>query len=594
MVLGRTGMVLFGLGILSSFVLSIIEYCIAIFLMLFLVTMGFVNSSQLPSWLPLKILTFSPLSIWGGLFLIIVVRAACEIITYQSKIMLTESVHARLRMILGYRLLMQKTRLSVMPLSQINLYMSELFPKATSFVFYGSQFITFCIQMIMISAGMLFLARNEAMIGIAGLCVMGYAVMRFNRLTNRIAQGVPEAQARLERSKIRVVRNWLLIKVLRLQDKEYKNYLKSVFLYYKNSVDAYFFGNLGGSLLPILGVVLIAIVVIVNVHIFKTPAVNLVAFLYLFVQFQQRVANGSNLIGGLFAHRAQFIESVNLFSSLPPADLEKAICPDRISSLFKANFNLDSLPGPKAAGETKTAGIVGPSPPSVTLRDVTFSWPKMGRPVFEGLWLNIAEGSQFGISGSNGSGKSTLLMLILGILSPSSGQVFLGGIKADEYVNRNHEAIGYVGTEPYLIHGTIRENITYGHKGGVSEDNILKAIEVVKLDDFVAGIPGGLEYMIEENGEGLSAGQKQRLTIARAFFRKPSLLVLDEPSANLDNASEAIVINALEGLRGLCTVIIVSHKPEVLRSADCLFDMGSLQALPAEGAANAWSIPDET
>ena len=229
MVLGRTGTVLFGIGIVSSFALAIIEYCIAIFLMLFLVALGFVNPSKLPSWLPLKIFTFSPFSIWGGLFLVIVMRAAGEIITYQSKIMFTEIVHARLRMILGYQLLMQGTRLSVMPLSQINLYMAELFPKATSFIFYCSQFITFCIQVIIISGGMLFLARNEAMVGIAGLCVMGYAVIRFNRLTNRISQKVPEAQARLERSKIRVVRNWILIKVLRLQDKEYENYLKSLF-----------------------------------------------------------------------------------------------------------------------------------------------------------------------------------------------------------------------------------------------------------------------------------------------------------------------------------------------------------------------------
>jgi ABC-type multidrug transport system fused ATPase/permease subunit len=593
MVLGRTGAVLFGIGIVSSFILSVIEYCIAIFLMLFLVTLGFVNPSQLPSWLPLKILTFSPFSIWGGLFLVIVVRAAGEIITYQSKIMLTEIVHARMRMILGYQLLMQETRLYVMPLSQINLYMAELFPRATSFIFYCSQFITFCIQMIMISGGMLFLARNEAMIGIAGLCVMGYAVIRFNRLTNKISQRVPEAQARIEQSKIRVVRNWLLIKVLRLQDKEYENYLKSVSLYYKNSVAAYFFGNLGGSLLPILGVVLIAIVVLMSFHIFKTPAVNLAAFLYLFVQFQQRVANGSNLIGGLFTYRVQFRDSVNLFSSLPPADLEKAIRPEKMFSLLKGNLNLDTLSGSKKTDEKILAGIVETSPPSVALRNVTFSWPTMGKPVFEDLCLDIAEGSQFGIVGPNGSGKSTLLTLILGILRPSNGQVFLGGIKADEYVKHNHESIGYVGAEPYLIHGTIRENITYGLKGRVSEDDILKALRVVKLDDFVAGIPNGLEYMIEENGEGLSAGQKQRLTLARAFFRKPSLLVLDEPSANLDSASEAVVINALENLRGLCTMIIVSHKPEVLRGADSVFDMGSLQTLQTAGETTFRSIPDE-
>jgi len=589
-VIGRTGAVLFGVGIASSLVLSVIEYGIAIFLMLFLFTLGFVNHSQLPSWLPFDILSLPPIAIWGGLFLIVVVRAAGEIVAYQSKIMLTELVHARMRMILGYQLLKQEDRSSFLPLSRINLYMTEIFPKATSFIFHCNQFVSFCIQVIMISAGMIFLARAEALVGIAGLCIMGYLVMRFNRITNRISQKVPEAQESIERSKVRVARNWLLIKVLRLQDKEYENYLKSVFLYYKNSVVAYFFGNLGGSLLPILGVALIAVIVLMNYHLLKTPAVNLAAFLYLFVQFQQRVASGSNLIGGLFTYRVQFRESVDLFSSLPPADLEEALRPERKFSLLKGSLTMNALSGAKTVDEKITADIIETSPPSVTLRNVTFSWPTMGRPVFEDLSLDIAEGSQFGIVGPNGSGKSTLLALILGILRPSKGQVFLGGIKADEYVKHNPGSIGYVGTEPYLIYGTIRENLTYGLKGRVAEDDLLKALEVVKLDDFVAGIPDGLEHVIEENGEGLSSGQKQRLTIARAFLRKPSLLVLDEPSANLDSASEAVVISALENLRRLCTVIIVSHKPEVLRNADSVFDMGSLQTLPTAGATNPGEI----
>ena len=589
-VIGRTGTVLFGVGIASSILLSVIEYGIAIFLMLFLFTLGFVNSTQLPSWLPFNVLSLSPFAIWGGLFLIVVVRAAGEIIAYQSKIILTELVHARMRMILGYQLLKQENRSSFLPLSQINFYMTEIFPKATSFIFYCNQFVLFCIQVIMISAGMIFLAWAEALVGIAGLCIMGYLVMRLNRITNRVSQKVPEAQASIERSKVRVVRNWLLIKVLRLQEREYENYLKSVFLYYRNSVVAYFFGNLGGSLLPILGVVLIAIVVLMNFHLFKTPAVNLAAFLYLFMQFQQRVANGSNLIGGLFTCRIQFRESINLFSSLTPADLKEALCPESKFSLLKGSLTMDASSGSKTVNKNITTDIIKAYPPSVSLRNVTFSWLPLGKPVFEDLSLDIAAGSQFGIVGPNGSGKSTVLAVILGILSPSKGQVFLGGINADEYFKHNHGSIGYVGTEPYLIYGTIRENLTYGLKGRVSEDDLLKALEVVKLDDFVAGIPGGLDHIIEENGEGLSSGQKQRLTIARAFFRKPSLLVLDEPSANLDNESEAVVINALDNIRGLCTVIIVSHKPEVLRNADSIFYMESLQTLSAEGTANSRGI----
>jgi hypothetical protein len=104
-VLGRKGLTLFGIGLIASLVQGIVEYSIAIFFMLFLFTMGFVNPSHLPSWLPLNFLTTSPFTIWGGLFLIVLIKAVSEIITYQSKIVLTELVYARLRMLLGYQIL---------------------------------------------------------------------------------------------------------------------------------------------------------------------------------------------------------------------------------------------------------------------------------------------------------------------------------------------------------------------------------------------------------------------------------------------------------------------------------------------------------
>ena len=580
--LGRTGVVLFCVGVISSLLLSLVEYGIALFLMLFFFTLGFVNKTQLPSWFPFDVRTVSPLMIWGGLFIIVVAKAAGEIVTYQAKATFAERVHARLRMLLGYRMLKQERGHAMPPLSEVNLYMAEFFPKAISFIFYITQFVSFCIQAAAIVAGLIFLSPGNALVGILGLCLMGLVVLRLNRLTTRASRKVPDAQSRLERWKVRVVRNWLLIKVMRLQDEEYENYLKSVFLYYRHNVNAFFFGNLGGSLTPVLGVVVIALIVILNSHFVKTPAVDLVAFLYLFVRFQQKVASVSNVVGGMATYRVHFSHALRLFSSLLPEELKEALRPERMFHLLGGGFDPTALAGTGVRDGITAESGAPDLPPSITLRNVTFSWPAVSEPVIEGLSLDIGAGSQLGIVGPNGCGKSTLLGVMLGILAPSSGEVRIADRAGDRYVKEHYGSIGYVGAEPYLIYGSIRENLTYGLKRRVSDAEILTALRTVRLEGFVEGLPGGLGYVIQENGEGLSSGQKQRLTIARALFREPALLVLDEPSSNLDEASESVIVEALAGLKGRCTVIIVSHKPELLSRSDRIFDMGSLHKAHAQ------------
>jgi ABC-type multidrug transport system fused ATPase/permease subunit len=580
--LGGTGVALFCAGVISSLLLSLVEYGIALFLMLFFFTLGFVNNTQLPSWFPFDVRAASPLMIWGGLFIIVLAKAAGEIVTYQTKATFAERVHARLRMVLGYRMLKQERGHAMPPLSEVNLYMAEFFPKAINFIFYVTQFVSFCIQAAAIVAGLIFLSPGNALVGILGLGLMGLVVLRLNRLTTRASRKVPDAQSHLERWKVRVVRNWLLIKVMRLQDEEYENYLKSVFLYYRHNVAAYFFGNLGGSLTPVLGVIVIALIVILNSHFFKTPAVDLVAFLYLFVRFQQRVASVSNVVGGMATYRVHFAHALMLFSSLLPGELKEALRPERMFHLMGGGFDPSALMGTVARDDSPAENGAPTPPPSVSLRNVSFSWPAVGEPVINGLSLDVVAGSQLGIVGPNGCGKSTLLGVMLGILSPSAGEVSIAGRAADRYVKEHCASIGYVGAEPYLLYGSIRENLAYGLKRRVSDAEILTALRTVRLEGFVEGLPGGLGYVIQENGEGLSSGQKQRLTIARALFRNPTLLVLDEPSSNLDEATEAVIVEALAGLKGRCTVIIVSHKPELLSRSDRIYDMGSLQNAHAE------------
>lgn len=159
-----------------------------------------------------------------------------------------------------------------------------------------------------------------------------------------------------------------------------------------------------------------------------------------------------------------------------------------------------------------------------------------------------------------------MLGLILGVLEPSTGQVLIGGIRSGEYIQKN--SVGYVDPDPCLIHGTIRENLLYGANRQLDDEALRNALAAVRCDTTYGRTSNTLAYEIQENGEGLSSGEKQRLVLARALLREQTLLVLDEITANLDARLEMEIADILRDLRDSCTQIIVSHKPGILKNAD--------------------------
>jgi len=572
-ILGRIGCGLFLISILASVALSVIEYAMAIFLMVFLFTLGFVDYSNLPGWLPIDVRTTPPTAIWLGLFAIMVIRGALQIVNYQSRMLLTERTQSRLRMVLGH-IIFTKPGTAQLPLSNINFYFGELFPKAISFIFHFTQMSSFFVQALMISVGMFYFARGETLVGLAGLSLIGFLVLKLNRHTHRIAKRVPQASEELERVKVRAVRNWLLIKILRTEHNEYKRYATAVLQYYRHRCMAYLIGNSGASLIPMFGVIVIAVIVFANAHYFNTPGVDLVAFLYLFFRFMQMLAHGSAMLGDLFAWRVQFRESIELVGRLPRAELHAAFRPAKGLNLISGRINLSHIaPLVNGARPDRVSAKPLEPPPAIRVKHVAFRWPDANRHVLQDIRLDIPRGGQVGITGPNGSGKSTLLAIVLGVIEPDTGTVRIDGMTAGEYLQKYSDRVGYVGPESFLIEGTIRQNLHYGCSEKLSDDELIEAFGQVHLDNIVASSGKGLDYFIDENGAGLSSGQKQRLTIARAFLRKPKLLVMDEPTANIDQAAEDLLASTLSTLKDRCTVIIVSHKRKVLEHVDFIVEM---------------------
>lgn len=566
--LGRRGVLLFLVSACASVLLSVIEYAIALFLVLFLYALGITSAATLPAWLPFQPGALPVIWIWTGMLGIALLQCAATITGFQSKILLMGTVASRLQMVLAYRML-RKESTHPMPVSEVDFLLSECFAKAAGFVFYFTQTLSFLIQVLLMTLGMLFLAWGEAVTGLAGLGLMALVVLRFNRVAQRLSRKVPEAGATLHRIKTRVLRNWMLIKVLRIQDREYRGFLDAVFQGYRYNSLAYLFANVSLAILPVAGVLVLAAIVAANTLVFHTPTASFVAFLYLFIRMQQRLANGANMMGDLFTARHQFNACLRMMDELGAGERAHAFQP---SAMFRIRHKHLPWPLPPCAATAADRDQANAAP-DLAVQDVAFHWPGRSQPVFEHIAFTVPAGSQFGIVGQNGCGKSTLLGCLLGIFRPSGGTITIQGLDAHAYFERHANRMAYVGPEPYLIQGSIRENLAYGLPAPRDDTDLWRALSAVRMEEFVRNLPEGLAYPIAESGEGLSSGQKQRLTIARAFLRSPTLLVMDEPATNVDEASETAIRESLRNLKGQCTVIVVSHKPEFLRDVDHILEM---------------------
>jgi len=571
--LARKGMAWAGIGLGSTFFLAVSEYMLTVVLILFLYVLKLVPVSQFPRWFVLDIRSLSPVTVLLILAAIGGFRALFQHSSRHAFHAMLELVRSRLKIVQGYRMLIRETEHPV-SLSRIILFMNEYIPKASDYVYYTVELISDLSLSFLLLLGMLFLAWKESLLGIACLAGFSIVIHKLNRSIKRVAAHVPRQRDMLERSLVRICRNWLLIRIMRIEGKEYRHYVDSALDYFRHSKRTFFYRNLAIVLPPLFGIFSLALIVGMNICYFHTSAVELVGFVYLFLAFSRNLMPITEKIGMLSLYRPQFEEAVKIFSELPTKELTTALGPEKRFNLFeveKSQKDLEAMSFPVGVSPLATAA----RPPEIILSHLTYAWPDQARSIIEDLSLKIPAGARFGIIGPNGCGKSTLLGLILGILAPSAGEVLVNGTPGG-ICDRNDITVGYVSDDHFLIQGTIRDNLLYGAERDTSEEEMWEALHLVRLDRLVRSLPNGCDYSIQENEEGLSSGEKQRLALARAFLRRPTLLILDEASANLDRKAEAILAEILGELSGRCTTIIVSHKPGILRGVGRVFKMGEV------------------
>jgi len=205
----------------------------------------------------------------------------------------------------------------------------------------------------------------------------------------------------------------------------------------------------------------------------------------------------------------------------------------------------------------------------VVVDHVSYSYPGSDKTVLQDVSFVVREGEAVGIIGTSGGGKSTLVDLLIGLLVPDSGTISVAGESIYRDLRRWQDSIGYVPQSLYLVDDTIRANVAFGlHQGDVDDRRVWEALTGARLEQFVIGLPDGLDSKVGERGVRLSGGQRQRIGIARALYGDPPFLILDEATSSLDTATETEFMDVIWGLRATKTILIVAHRTSTVERCD--------------------------
>ena len=279
-----------------------------------------------------------------------------------------------------------------------------------------------------------------------------------------------------------------------------------------------------------------------------------------------RVASGTMSLGDVQAfiqYSRQFTQPLTQVASM--ANLLQ-------SGVASAERVFDVLDAPEQDPESTTPAEVGPSKGRVAFEDVSFSYMP-DKPLIESLDLCVEPGQTVAIVGPTGAGKTTLVNLIMRFYELNSGRITLDGVDITDMTRHDlRSRIGMVLQDTWLFQGTIRDNIAYS-RPDATEEEILEAARATYVDRFVHSLPDGYETKLDSEAGNISAGEKQLLTIARAFLAAPELLILDEATSSVDTRTELLVQHAMAALRSDRTSFVIAHRLSTIRDADVILVM---------------------
>lgn len=259
----------------------------------------------------------------------------------------------------------------------------------------------------------------------------------------------------------------------------------------------------------------------------------------------------------------------------------------RIEEVAQLPGEADDVPAKTGLHPVPRAG--DDATPAVEFRDVRFGY-EPGRPVLRDVSFTVPRNKYVALVGPSGSGKSTLFALLARFYEPDGGRILIDGMDIREHMSiaQCRSMMSLVEQSAPVLHGTLRENIAYAEPDA-TEEELHRVVELTSLGSLVRRLPKGLDSPVGEHGDMLSGGERQRVAIARALLPRPRLLLLDEPTSQLDTANEEALTRTIGRVSAECTLLVIAHRPSTIRAADTVVVLESgkvvAEGTPAEVAA---------
>ena len=574
--IGKKGLFWIVISVVLSLILALLEYCIAVAIQILIYSFGLTKEHHLPGIVSQYVEYINSNTAIYILLSVSLIRFVSQFLNNLSPSVLNELVNARMRILRVYDILLSANKEKPSSAELLS-HISEIFPKAGAFLFHTTRVVSIGLQVGVIFVVMVLTAWKESLLSGCLLFFLALIMYVLQAKVKEKAGHVPRLNKQMMDDISQVLRNWVFIKISRTENRMSHRLYESIFMYFDKVVKTAIFNHATAAVAPFAGSISICMIIFASQTYFATQASSLLIFLYLFVRFNQQLTVLSQSIGvanSVYPHFKEVSSFVKKFS-IEDVRGELKIA-DRLDVFPTINMEKIINEPKKISHEEYYCDI---SPPRLKLNNISYAWDKKVK-IFEDFSIDVKPGEQLAIVGRSGSGKSTLLSLILGLIDPIVGAVRIDNMSPNEYLKKFGSRIAYAGVDPYLTSGSIRENIIFGMESQISEDEINQAVKASALAEDISSMQGGLDYKLSEGGDGLSAGQKQRISFARAILRKPKILILDEATANLDTDTEKSIIQSVKKLHGKCTVVMVSHKKESIKYADKKIVLSSRKDLP--------------
>ncbi len=355
------------------------------------------------------------------------------------------------------------------------------------------------------------------------------------------------------------------VKILDREDDLIHQVKKNNFLFTKANQIAQFFAGLPKFFFEILIVFAFSIITFLMVFTGKNMS-DIIQYLTVFAVGSFRIVPGVT----------KFLTSYQLIKYIEPS----------IKILIK-EFSSDG----RKIVQLKNSDKIIKFNQEINLNNINFSYPLRKEFSLSNITMEIKKGDFIGIVGETGSGKSTLVNLIIGLFKPSSGKIEVDKIDIHSNVEQWYKKIGYVPQSIFLIDDSIRKNIAFGLlEEDINDELVNLAIKKANLNNFLNSLPEGLNTIVGEKGIRLSGGQQQRIGIARALYRNPEILILDESTSSLDQDTEKKIMESVQSLKKEKTLIVITHRLVTVKNCDKIFyiEKGQLtqQGSPKEILSN--------